>query len=439
MIKTKRFYYWILFILPSLYWVGTFSLAEDNTEESLPETTLKVKGKIPIEKDEQSSFLLSPVKQFGPIDVLDSPRSVFIIDKSLIQATGMGLQPFLDPLSMTFLVPSAYSSVNYGLGIAPFSRGYPSTPYINGIEMNVQNGAFQGIPMNWNMIDSFDFIEGPAQAVFGATQTSSGVTNYLTKQPYFDSFRSSTQFTLGMYEKYLWLVDLGGPIRPNLAYRLSYQGIENGNYYQYVHNDQQNVYFSLGFHPSETYRADFMADLGTYDYTPLFMWMNRPTEALITTGLYPTGSLPSSLINIGTVNNPPFSLYAGQLEPISRRILLQNPEGGGRAVLGMLQFVQKITVSDQLTFLDNTLLWYNRENLLQPPVYYCLSSAGDYEIGHRTECLLDLYFSQNNFPLTLHDLVDSGIEWHIQRNLDYVASSFFGSNAWDMVLSQPIS
>lgn len=92
-----------------------------------------------------------------------------------------------------------------------------------------------------------------------------------------------------------------------------------------------------------------------------------------------------------------------------------------------------------LLFLDNTLLWYNRENLLQPPVYYCLSSAGDYEIGHRTECLLDLYFSQNNFPLTLHDLVDSGIEWHIQRNLDYVASSFFGSNAWDMVLSQPIS
>lgn len=340
---------------------------------------------------------------------------------------------------MSFLVPSAYSSVNYGLGIAPFSKGYPATPYINGIEMNIQNRAFQGIPMNWNMIDSFDFIEGPAQAVFGATQTSSGVCNYLTKQPYFDSFRSSVHFTTGMYEKYMWMVDMGGPIHPDLAYRVSYQGMENGNYYQYVHNDQQNVYFTLGFHPSDTYQADLIADLGTYDYTPLFMWMNRPTEALITNNLYLSGSVPSSLINVGTVNNPAFSLYAGPLEPISRRILLQNPEGEGRAILGLLQYVQKFQPSENLAILDNTLVWYNRESLLQPPVYYSLNSAGDYEIDHRTECLLHFHFDRNTFPFSLKGLLDGGIEWRIQRNLDYVASSFLGANSWDMVFSQPTS
>ncbi|WP_242522573.1 Plug domain-containing protein [Candidatus Methylacidiphilum infernorum] len=183
---TKSFLYWTQLGLTLLLFVDKLSFAtaqeaQEGFENSLPPSSLKVKGKIPIETEENSSFLLSPTKEFGPMDVLDTPRTVFIIDKSLIQATGMGLQPFLDPLSMSFLVPSAYSSVNYGLGIAPFSRGYPATPYINGIEMNIQNGAFQGIPMNWNMIDSFDFIEGPAQAVFGATQTSSGVCNYLTK------------------------------------------------------------------------------------------------------------------------------------------------------------------------------------------------------------------------------------------------------------------
>jgi len=434
------FYLTPLFLITCIYPdKGVGSTADAVAEDALAVPPIKVKGQVPIESKEKSSFLLSPSKGFGPVDILDSPRTVFTIDKTLIQALGMGLQPFLDPLSVVFYIPSAYSSVNYGLGIAPFSRGYPSTPYINGIEMNIQNGAFQGIPMNWNMIESFDFIEGPAQAIFGATQTSSGVTNYLTKQPYFDSFRGSAQWTTGMYEKYMWLIDLGGPISPNIAYRISYQGMENGNYYQYVHNDQQNLYFNVGFHSPENYQVEFLGDFGTYDYTPLFMWMNRPTENLIENGLYSSGSLSPSLINVGQINNPPYSLYAGPLLPISRRILLQNPEGGARAMLGMLQLIQKFSINDRLKILDNTLVWSNREQLLQPPVYYCLSSRGDYEIGHRTECVANIEFPEANSTFSFTDLMDSGIEWHIQKNLDYVATSFFGANSWDMVSSLPTS
>ncbi|MBW6414859.1 hypothetical protein A7K93_02450 [Candidatus Methylacidiphilum fumarolicum] len=385
---------------------------------------------------------------FGfPMEVLDIPRQVTPINQTLMKSAGVTALGYLDPVSIAMLIPGAYSGLNGGFGTAPTVRGFAATPYVNGIQDTLQHFSFGGVPWNWNMVESMDLTEGPANAVFGATQPSSGSVNYLTKQPYFDRFRGSVWDSTGMYQNYMWGTDFGGPIGKSgkAGYRLSYMGIENGSYYQNIHNDQQNIYLAIGLKPTENYSVNFYGDLGTYDYMPLMgMGINRPTSALINDGLYSTGFLPIQEVTSGPAHNPPFSTYAGPLKPISRRLSTVNPEGGGRGLSGLLQLVQQVQLSDQAQLVNNTAFFYDQNAFLLPSRFYDQSIPGDYEVDNRTEIRIGFdtpiwgKAENEKEAFNITHQVDLGVEWSFERNLDYVSQSFSVLNAWDILQTNPL-
>ncbi|TFE71567.1 hypothetical protein A7Q10_04405 [Methylacidiphilum caldifontis] len=371
-----------------------------------------------------------------PFAIMDIPRSITPINKTLMQSAGIGSQGWPDPLSITMASPTAQfdASELYEMS-APIIRGKPGLTFINGIEQNVNNDGFFNPPWNFNMIEHFDLVEGPPGAIFGATQPSNGYVNYITKQPYFDKFRGNVWDTTGMYNNYMWGVDIGGPIQEGkLAYRASYMGISNRLYYQYVDNNQQNFYFSLGYKPSEGYQLDFYFDYGTADYTPIELLLNRPTQSLIDNGLYLTGFLPPSEVTAGTENNPAATTYLNSALPISRRATAKYPADIGQATFAMSQVIQRLHVSDNLDIVNNTFFWYQDQTAIRFETYEANVFKGDYEIDNRTEIRTN--FDSDFKKTKLTHFIDSGFEFRFQRTLDYQSEVYLG-NSWDALTENP--
>ena len=392
------------------------------------------------------------VSTFGtPINVMDAPRQITPVNQTLLRASGALYQGYMDPLSISSILPTAYTELNWGMGNSVTIRGRQALPYINGIEMTLQNDAMQGVPFSWNMVENMDIQEGPANAVFGATQASTGSVNYITKQPYFDKFRGRIWDTTGMYQQYLWGADIGGPVdkEGKLAWRFSYMGQDQGSYYQYMYNKQQNFYFTVGWKPYDNYSVNFYGDYGMYDFYPqLADMMNRPTNNLIQNGLYSTGVMPGFPGSIaqggpvtGSAVNPAYNTYAGPLAGINRRATIWSPYGGGNANNAFAQLVQTVKVSDDLQIVNNSFLWYTKTQWLEPQLYTAMYTPGDYEFDNRTEVrwTYDPLANEPEKPKTkeekglenvfgkllLKSSVDTGIEWHYQYNNDY-----FSETAW---------
>ncbi|CAF0689589.1 TonB-dependent receptor [Candidatus Methylacidithermus pantelleriae] len=386
-----------------------------------------------------------------PVEVMDIPRNVVPISHELAESAGIGQFGFLDPLSMAILSPAALSQLNYGIASSPTIRGRNGLTLINGIEETLNNNSEQNIPWNYNMVESMDLVEGPSNAVYGATQVSGGYVNYITKQPYFDQFRGNLWDTIGMYQQYMWGADMGGPIENGgkLAYRLSYMGQENGGYYQYQRNDQENFYFALGYHPDPSYTIDFYGDYGTYDYTPMWGMINRPTQSLIHDGLYLPGALSPAQATTGLLNNPGAATYLGTPLGMSRRTVLLNPTDGGYGTTGLMQVIQRAAVDQDLQIVNNTFFWYHDDQWILHPIFYSESVRGDYEIDNRTECQLRFHLPADlRDPLRearallgelrLDGLVDTGIELHYQKNLDYNSDSFIVLNSYSLANQNPM-
>ncbi len=362
-----------------------------------------------------------------PMSVLDTPRQIFPVNKTVLQTEGAGTLGVFDPVSTAFLSPGSTAAAGNNLVFAPMIRGMPPLGFINGMQMTMQDAGWWNLPWNYNMVESMDVIEGPPNAVFGELQANGGAVNYITKQPYFDKFRGSVWDTTGMYQNYLWGADIGGPIdkEKKLAYRFSYMGMENGSYYQYQYNDQQNFYLALSARPADNYSIDFYSDFGTYNFN-MMDFLNRPTNQLIDSGLYQTGALPPSQVGFGFPN---FNSYAGPLVPISLRSTAMNPASGGQGMSGMLQLVQNVTIDDDLRIRNNTLAFYIRSSLIDYAQWEDIAATGDYEVFNRTEVLAALHPEEALFE----QHIDAGVELGFQRNLDYEAVSFFGTqNSWSL-------
>ncbi|MGD9897049.1 MAG: TonB-dependent receptor, partial [Candidatus Methylacidiphilaceae bacterium] len=365
-----------------------------------------------------------PIESGGygePMSVLDTPRQIFPVNKTVLQTEGAGTQGIFDPVSTAFLSPGSTAAAGNNLVMAPMIRGMPPLGFINGMQMTMQDAGWWNLPWNYNMVESMDVLEGPPNAVVGELQAKGGAVNYITKQPYFDKFRGNVWDTTGMYQNYLWGADIGGPVdkEKKIAYRFSYMGMENGSYYQYQYNDQQNFYLALSARPSDNYSVDFYSDFGTYNFN-MMDFMNRPTNQLINNDLYQTGALPPAQVGFGFPN---FNTYAGPLVPISLRSTAMNPASGGQGMSGMLQLVQNVVIDDDLRIRNNTFAFYIRSSLIDYAQWEDIAATGDYEVFNRTEVLAALHPEDALFE----QHIDAGVELGFQRNLDYEAVSFFGT------------
>jgi hypothetical protein len=369
-----------------------------------------------------------------PMDVIDTPRAVTPVSKTLMEAAGIGQWGKWDPLSITYLNPAAMVDPSQtSCASAPDIRGRQGLTFLNGIEENV-NFGMQDVPWNFNMVESMDLVEGPPGAVYGATQPSNGYVNYITKQPYFDRFRGDAWATMGMYDQYMWGADIGGPIdhpaegqSSKLGYRFSYLGMENSSYYDSIFDQQENFYGAIGWHPNDRYHADLYADFGTYSYMLEDVLMNRPTESLIQDGLYYPGY--PSLSQVSSPGTVPANHFLGTPVPVSRRQTVKYPGDLGRAITGMAQLIQSVVVSDDLQVVNNTLFWYQDHIASEDEIFF-QEAWNAYEIDNRTE--VRGKFTTPGPLGRMEHFLDTGIEWRYQQALAYDSLEFTVPNQWSV-------
>ncbi len=217
--------------------------------------------------------------------ILETPRNVTIISREQLDAISIKT-----PRDFARLTSSSYTASNFGAPTTPNLRGQEADLFVNGIRKGLTSNG-NGLPINFNAVESVNIVKGPAGPIFGTSNYLGGFADLITKRPYFDQARGVISATIGSYDTRFWQVDYSAPISDTLAYRVSYSGEDTEGYYQFGKKKTQAIYGAMTYRPSDRYELFVAAEFFVADYTE--NWgMNRPTQQLIDDGLY--------IPNIGT-------------------------------------------------------------------------------------------------------------------------------------------
>jgi len=215
------------------------------------------------------------------IPIQDTPRTVTVLTPTLIQDYGISS---IQDLAQT--APASYTTPQFGAYSVPNTRGMLDEAFVNGMQSLTRTG---GPPTSFNAIESAQIVAGPASSVYGPTENVGGYVNWVTKQPYFDQWHSTTSYSAGSYGENVWTEDFGAPIIPNeLAFRASYQGINDGSYYDNVETQSQDGFFALAWKPNNDFHLDFNSEFQDTRFDEV-TGINRPTQALIDDHEYTSG------------------------------------------------------------------------------------------------------------------------------------------------------
>lgn len=212
-------------------------------------------------------------------NVVDTPRSVTIISREQLDAISIKT-----PRDFARLTSSSYTKSNFGAPTSPDLRGQEADLFVNGIRKGLTSNG-NGLPINFNSVESVNIVKGPAGAVYGSSNYLGGYADLITKRAFFDRARGSASVTVGSFGTAYGSVDYGAPISDALAYRFSISGEDTEGYYENSHKQTQAIYGTLTFRPSDRYELLLATEFFNATYTE--NWgMNRPTQDLIDRGLY---------------------------------------------------------------------------------------------------------------------------------------------------------
>ena len=111
---------------------------------------------------------------FGTDDnILDVPRDVTIISRE--QMDTIGIQ---DVTEFSKLTSSSYTDSNFGAPGNPSIRGQSADLFVNGMRQRVTSNG-NGMPVDFNSIESVNIVKGPATAVQGASAYVGGFADTL--------------------------------------------------------------------------------------------------------------------------------------------------------------------------------------------------------------------------------------------------------------------
>lgn len=226
--------------------------------------------------------------------ILETPRNVTIFSRE--QMNAISIQDVRD---FTKLTASSYTRTNFGAPSTPDIRAQIGDMFLNGMRVGLSSNG-NGLPINFNSVESINIVKGPATVVYGASQYVGGYADLISKRPYFERAEGSASATVGMYDVYRWTFDYGAPISEKTAYRFSYSGEQSKGFYDNGKKNTEALYFAITHRPDKDTEWFFNNEVFYADYTENF-GVNRVTQNLIDHGLYQTG-----------VNNNPapnFALY----------------------------------------------------------------------------------------------------------------------------------
>lgn len=360
---------------------------------------------------------------FGTDDnIVDVPRNVTIISRQ--QLTDISITDVLD---FSKLTSSAFTTTNFGAPSNASIRGQSSDLFINGVRARITSNG-NGLPVDFNSVESVNIVKGPATAVQGSSMYVGGFIDLISKRPYFDVTKGSVSYTLGSYNTNRWTVDTGGPFSKELAYRFSYSGEDTKGYYTDGKKETHSVYGAATWRPTANYELFLNAQTFFGVYTE--NWgVNRVTQDLIDNGNYVTG------ININngataTPSDPQNSRYIlgggntiawGPSVKLNRHTRLLRPGNQSDGVEFSVQAIQTAKISSDLNLKNTSYLSHTERNTLSTYYY--------------SEVIDPSWFAENRteFIYSLKNLsVNSGLDLRYQRTKAYDDYFFEPVNAWDL-------
>lgn len=365
---------------------------------------------------------------FGTADnIMATPRNVTIISREQLNA--ISIQDVRDFAKLT---SSSYTRTNFGAPGNPDIRGQSADVFMNGMRERITSNG-NGMPIDFNSVESVNIVKGPATAVQGVSTYVGGFVDLITKRPFFDQQKSSAYATVGSYETYRWGVDTGGPVSDKLAYRVSYSGEDSEGYFYDSYTKKQSLYGAVSWKPSSTYELFVNAQASYMEYVENF-GINRPTQNLIDNGLYRTGTNinggtsataadPQNATNIDSGGSPfNFNTIAyGAEVPIDRRSRLLRPGDNSIGRNFKVQAIQSFFTSPDLTIVNNNLFTYTRRETLSS-YHYSEIIDPSYTMESRLEFQKKLGEHSINF----------GVSGRYQKVKAYADFFFEPAAAWDI-------
>ncbi len=370
---------------------------------------------------------------FGTDDnIIDVPRNVTIISRQ--QLTDISITDVLD---FSKLTSSAFTTTNFGAPSNVSIRGQSADTFVNGVRARITSNG-NGLPVDFNSVESVNIVKGPATAVQGTSMYVGGFIDLVTKRPYFDATKGSVSLTIGSYDTKRWTLDVGGPISKELAYRFSYSGENSSGYYTDGHKRTNSFYGAATWRPTPTYELFINSQWFSANYTE--NWgINRVTQDLINNGRYVTGininngagATPSDAQNSKYVlGNSPNAFFPGQpgnviaygpTVKINRHVRLLKPGNQSEGDEYNFQAIQTVKINPDFN-LKNTSYWsYTKRNTLSS-YYYSEVIDPSWFAENRTE----LIFTQKNFT------VNAGLDLRYQKTKAYDDYFFEPANVWDL-------
>ncbi|MDQ8205476.1 TonB-dependent receptor plug domain-containing protein [Pelagicoccus sp. SDUM812003] len=266
-------------MLPALVSASVLSAGLFAQDEEPEELDAFISEEVPIEEN-----ILPTSRPFNSVygtdrSILDTPRNVTIISREQLDSIAIK-----DVRDFSKLTSSSYTKTNFGSPSTPNLRGQEADLFVNGMRRGGSvNG--NGLPVNFNAVESVNIVKGPAGVVYGTTNYLGGYADLITKKPYFDAERGSFGVSVGSYDQYTWNVDYSKPVSDKLAYRVSYEGKEWDGYWELWKQNSQALYFALTYRPNEKYTLEANIEYFQADYTE--NWgINRVSQDLVDNGLY---------------------------------------------------------------------------------------------------------------------------------------------------------
>ncbi len=359
---------------------------------------------------------------FGTEDnILDVPRNVTIISRAQMDAIDIQ-----DTTQFSKLTSSSYTDSNFGSPSNPSIRGQSSDVFMNGMRQRIGESG-DGMPIDFNIVESINIVPGPATAVQGASAYVGGFVDFISKQPFFDSTKGSISYTVGSYDTNRWTLDIGGPISPTLAYRFSYSGEDSDGYYLNWIKQTTSVYGALTWRPTKNYEIFVMSKAFWADYRENF-GINRPTQQLISNGLY----VPGTNINGGTMAGPgnlenAINVTGGDTIAYSAPVAVdyhetaQGPASHAHGMEYNTQAIQTLGLSSDMKIVNNTMFSYTKRDTFNSDGYSEIVDPSWF-IDNRTELIITKPFVT----------VNTGLEEKYQSTRAYDDFFFEPVNVWDL-------
>ncbi|AOS44306.1 Ferripyoverdine receptor precursor [Lacunisphaera limnophila] len=360
---------------------------------------------------------------FGTDDnIVDVPRNVTIISRQ--QLSDISIESVLD---FSKLTSSAFTTTNFGAPSNASIRGQSADVFLNGVRSRITSNG-NGLPVDFNSVESVNIVKGPATAVQGASMYVGGFIDLVSKRPYFDKTKGSVSATIGSYNTKRWTVDVGGPISKELAYRASYSGEDSDGYYVNGFKKTHSFYGALSYRPNPNYELFVNSQFFVANYTE--NWgINRVTQNLIDHGLYTTGininngsaGSPSDAQNSYHVQAGGNTIAWGPEVKINRHTRLLRPSNDSYGEEFNIQAIQTLKLSAEMK-LKNTSFYSHTERDTISTYYYSEIIDPSYFMENRTEFIYD----SPKFT------VNTGLDLRYQRTKAYDDYFFEPANVWDI-------